>query len=83
LDSTNSTEHDGMLWCKTCYSRKWGPKGVGFGVGAGTLCMDKGENFGNQEWSTNKPMDPYYGMNSKFINVTMFKSGMAKPPAQQ
>lgn len=41
LDSTNSTEHSGELWCKICYSRKFGPKGVGFGCGAGTLNMDK------------------------------------------
>lgn len=41
LDSTNATEHNGDLWCKVCYSRKFGPKGVGFGCGAGTLNMDK------------------------------------------
>lgn len=67
LDSTNATEHNGMLWCKICYSRKFGPKGVGFGCGAGTLNMDKGEVFGNFESSSNKPMDPYYGINSKFF----------------
>jgi len=68
LDSTNSTEHNGMLWCKICYSRKFGPKGVGFGGGAGTLNMDKGEVFGNFESAPNKPQDPYYGINSKFFN---------------
>jgi len=56
-----------MLWCKTCYSRKFGPKGVGFGGGAGTLNMDKGEVFGNFESAANKPQDPYYGVNSKFF----------------
>jgi len=40
LDSTNCAEHDRKLYCKTCYGRRFGPKGVGFGIGAGTLSMD-------------------------------------------
>uniref|UniRef100_A0A2L2YC94 BLTX194 n=1 Tax=Parasteatoda tepidariorum TaxID=114398 RepID=A0A2L2YC94_PARTP len=35
LDSTNATEHCGELFCKHCYCRKFGPKGFGFGGGAG------------------------------------------------
>ena len=49
LDSTNCTEHEMQLFCKACYGRKYGPKGVGFGQGAGALSMDTGEKFGNTE----------------------------------
>ncbi|XP_015926129.1 muscle LIM protein 1 [Parasteatoda tepidariorum] len=63
LDSTNATEHGGELFCKQCYGRKFGPKGYGFGGGAGCLSMDKGEQFGNTECSmSNKPtLDPTFG----------------------
>jgi cysteine/glycine-rich protein len=47
LDSTTCTEHEKQLFCKTCYGRRYGPKGVGFGQGAGALSMDTGEQFGN------------------------------------
>ena len=49
LDSTNCTEHEKQLFCKACYGRRYGPKGVGFGQGAGALSMDTGEKFGNTE----------------------------------
>ncbi|KAK2144616.1 hypothetical protein LSH36_743g01005 [Paralvinella palmiformis] len=39
LDSTKLTEKDGEILCKVCYGKKFGPKGYGFGVGAGTLQM--------------------------------------------
>ena len=51
LDSTSCTEHEQKLYCKTCYGRKYGPKGVGFGQGAGALSMDTGEKYGNTEFS--------------------------------
>ncbi|XP_018897504.1 muscle LIM protein Mlp84B isoform X2 [Bemisia tabaci] len=47
LDSTNCTEHEGELYCKNCHARKFGPKGYGFGGGAGCLSMDTGEHLGN------------------------------------
>ncbi len=49
MDSTNNNEHQGALYCKQCYGRKFGPKGYGFGGGAGALSMDKGEHLGNAE----------------------------------
>ncbi|KAL1414117.1 hypothetical protein MTO96_030579 [Rhipicephalus appendiculatus] len=62
LDSTNASEHGGELFCKQCYGRKFGPKGYGFGGGAGCLSMDKGEHLGNTECAmSNKPHDPTYG----------------------
>ncbi|CAF1107339.1 unnamed protein product [Didymodactylos carnosus] len=56
LESTTVAEHDGNLFCKQCYARKYGPKGCGYGVGAGALGMDTGEHLGNRETAmTNKP----------------------------
>ncbi|CAF0978801.1 unnamed protein product [Adineta steineri] len=57
LESTTLAEHEGNLFCKQCYARKFGPKGVGFGGGAGCLGMDTGEHLGNKSGSemTNKP----------------------------
>ncbi|XP_034825773.1 muscle LIM protein 1-like isoform X5 [Maniola hyperantus] len=45
LDSTNCTEHEGELFCKMCHARKFGPKGYGFGGGAGCLSMDAGDHL--------------------------------------
>lgn len=42
LDSTLCAENKGTLYCKTCYGRKLGPKGYGFGGGAGCLNTDSG-----------------------------------------
>jgi hypothetical protein len=42
-------EHDGDVYCKQCYARKYGIRGVGFGMGAGALGMDTGERYGNTE----------------------------------
>jgi len=61
LDSTNCAEHEGEVFCKMCHGRKYGPKGYGFGGGAGCLSMDKGEHLGNAEAVSNKPIDPNYG----------------------
>ncbi|CAD5220089.1 unnamed protein product [Bursaphelenchus xylophilus] len=49
LDSTNCCEHEAELYCKQCHGRKYGPKGVGFGLGAGALTMDKGDRFKKEE----------------------------------
>ena len=61
LDSTNNNARDNALFCKACYGRKFGPKGYGFGGGAGALNMDTGEQFGNTEFVSNKPVDTTYG----------------------
>merc|ERR1712223_524535 len=49
LDSTLCAEHDGKLYCKTCYGRLHGPKGYGFGGGAGTLNTDSGNQIESEE----------------------------------
>jgi len=53
LDSTNCAEHGTELFCKQCHGRRYGPKGYGFGGGAGTLGMDTGEHLGNVESPSN------------------------------
>jgi len=40
LNSHNLTEHDEQIYCKACYARSFGPRGVGHGIGAGILSMD-------------------------------------------
>lgn len=37
LDSTTMCDNEGEIYCKGCYGRNFGPKGVGFGQGAGAL----------------------------------------------
>ncbi|XP_039295085.1 muscle LIM protein Mlp84B isoform X6 [Nilaparvata lugens] len=40
LDSTSLNDAiDGYIYCRGCYARKFGPKGCGFGIGAGALTM--------------------------------------------
>ncbi|XP_055510515.1 cysteine and glycine-rich protein 1-like [Leucoraja erinacea] len=46
LDSTTLTVHVNEIYCKSCYGKKYGPKGYGYGQGAGTLQMDTGAKLG-------------------------------------
>nr|KAF6501073.1 hypothetical protein HJG59_008054 [Molossus molossus] len=46
LDSTTVAIHDEEIYCKSCYGKKYRPKGYGYGQGAGTLNMDRGERLG-------------------------------------
>ncbi|KAI0977698.1 hypothetical protein GJ496_006153 [Pomphorhynchus laevis] len=58
LESTTLAVFENNIFCKHCYGRKYGPKGYGFGVGAGVLGMDAGEHLGNKETTmTNRPHD--------------------------
>ena len=50
LESTTLAEHRDVtdpdsveIYCKTCYGKNFGPKGYGYGAGAGTLSMDRGD----------------------------------------
>ncbi|XP_062238656.1 cysteine and glycine-rich protein 2 [Platichthys flesus] len=57
LDSTTLAIHDQEIYCKSCYGKKYGPKGYGYGQGAGTLSMDRGERLGikPEETPTHRP----------------------------
>lgn len=45
MDSGSITEHDNKMFCNSCYRKNFGPKGYGFGGGAGTLSMDDGKGY--------------------------------------
>ncbi|NXN88253.1 CSRP2 protein, partial [Bombycilla garrulus] len=67
LDSTTVAIHDDEVYCKSCYGKKYGPKGYGYGQGAGTLNMDRGERLGIKPESTPSPHQPTTNPNpSKF-----------------
>ncbi|KAI8052766.1 hypothetical protein BDF21DRAFT_431914 [Thamnidium elegans] len=40
LDSTTLTEKENEAYCRTCYTRRWGPKGYGFAGGAAFLSTE-------------------------------------------
>lgn len=62
LDSTTCAEHEGMIYCKGCHGKKFGPKGYGFGQGAGTLSTETGGQFGNTEGEmSNRPQMAHIG----------------------
>ncbi|XP_069760861.1 cysteine and glycine-rich protein 3 isoform X2 [Narcine bancroftii] len=44
LDSTTVAAHEAEIYCKSCYGKRYGPKGYGYGQGAGTLSSEAGEN---------------------------------------
>jgi len=37
LDSTTLNMHEAEIYCKPCYGKQYGPKGYGYGGGAGAL----------------------------------------------
>lgn len=40
LDSITVAAHESEIYCKSCYGKKYGPKGYGYGQGAGALSSD-------------------------------------------
>jgi len=54
LDATTVSEHDSNVYCKACYTKQFGPKGYGYGVGAGTLAHTGGDV--NTLLSSGEPM---------------------------
>ncbi|XP_048825654.1 cysteine and glycine-rich protein 3 isoform X2 [Brienomyrus brachyistius] len=58
LDSTTVAAHESEIYCKTCYGKKYGPKGYGYGQGAGALSSDPpSESLGIQPQQF-KPYQP-------------------------
>lgn len=85
LDSTNCSEHEGELYCKVCHGRKFGPKGYGFGGGAGCLSMDQGEHLqAKSEWvhPLSRNLEPRYpllslSLNSVFHNAVPYRKHLS------
>jgi len=75
LDSTNVAEKDGEIYCKSCYGRSFGPKGYGYGGGAGTLSMDS-KVAGPQTSATSAPVE------EKFSQPTLNASSNDVVPAK-
>ncbi|XP_067951377.1 muscle LIM protein 1-like [Watersipora subatra] len=64
LDNTtaNYSTKEEKVYCKVCYGKKLGPKGYGFGSGAGCLSTETGRQFGNKESDmSNKPTYQHVG----------------------
>uniref|UniRef100_A0A4W3JRL2 Cysteine and glycine-rich protein 3 (cardiac LIM protein) n=1 Tax=Callorhinchus milii TaxID=7868 RepID=A0A4W3JRL2_CALMI len=55
LDSTTVAAHEAEIYCKSCYGKKYGPKGYGYGQGAGALSSGPEENLGVQQGFGTKP----------------------------
>uniref|UniRef100_A0A8C5LZC0 Cysteine and glycine-rich protein 1 n=1 Tax=Leptobrachium leishanense TaxID=445787 RepID=A0A8C5LZC0_9ANUR len=70
LDSTTVAIHADEIYCKSCYAKKHGPKGYGFGQGAGTLSMDKGESLGIRQEEQRAHQPTNNPNSSKFAQKT-------------
>ncbi|XP_031572281.1 cysteine and glycine-rich protein 3-like [Actinia tenebrosa] len=44
LESTTCCDAQDEIWCKSCYAKRFGPKGYGYGLGAGALRLTKGHS---------------------------------------
>eukprot|EP00794_Sanderia_malayensis_P018195 gene18195-20010_t len=53
LDSNTVRERkeEKEIYCASCYGKKFGPKGYGYGGGAGALSMDAGKDESGQKWA--------------------------------
>lgn len=55
LDSTTVAAHDSEIYCKSCYGKKYGPKGYGYGQGAGALSSDATSQDAHQQPQRYRP----------------------------
>ncbi|OWF43243.1 cysteine and glycine-rich protein 1-like [Mizuhopecten yessoensis] len=65
LDSTTVAAHDGLVYCKNCHGKSFGPKGYGFGGGAGALSTETGAQHGVKKGEmSNKPTEGHVGVST-------------------
>ncbi|XP_062919204.1 cysteine and glycine-rich protein 3 isoform X1 [Mobula hypostoma] len=67
LDSTTMAAHEAEIYCKSCYGKKYGPKGYGYGQGAGTLSSAADESQPSQHVEV-KPHQSPNPSSSKFAH---------------
>ncbi|XP_054473380.1 cysteine and glycine-rich protein 3 isoform X4 [Anoplopoma fimbria] len=71
LDSTTMAAHESEIYCKSCYGKKYGPKGYGYGQGAGALSSDPPRHAGLQRHepapshSTDNKSSPKFGCSDR------------------
>jgi len=58
LDSTTMTERDSELYCKSCYSRKFGPRGFGYSGGGSSTVFSTHHSEKPQSGPINVPSNP-------------------------
>ncbi|XP_026122453.1 cysteine and glycine-rich protein 3-like [Carassius auratus] len=66
LDSTTVAAHESEIYCKSCYGKKYGPKGYGYGQGAGALSSDPVNNEELQPQESKAPRPASANSNPKF-----------------
>ncbi|XP_035251520.1 cysteine and glycine-rich protein 3 [Anguilla anguilla] len=64
LDSTTVAAHESEIYCKSCYGKKYGPKGYGYGQGAGALSSDPPSRNLDLQQQESKPHRPSSSPNS-------------------
>lgn len=80
LDATNIGERKdpgdnpavAEVYCKSCYGKNFGPKGYGYGAGAGTLSMDAG----TKGWAKNNAPQQF---NSHITTANSYGAGPKCP----
>ncbi|XP_048463007.1 cysteine and glycine-rich protein 3 isoform X2 [Rhincodon typus] len=68
LDSTTVAAHEAEIYCKACYGKKYGPKGYGYGQGAGTLSSETLETPGTHHVEDPGPRPSANPSSSKFAH---------------
>lgn len=85
LDAGSLAEHDGDVFCNNCHRKNFGPKGYGFGGGAGTLSMDDGKGYTTNHNEVDHKAKAYIApkkqplVQSNTNKVTETNGGVAKP----
>ncbi|CAJ0943697.1 unnamed protein product, partial [Mesorhabditis belari] len=77
LDSRTCNEHEGKPYCTYCYKIMFGPKGVGYGVGAGLLSINNATDEMTRQIQEDKSL-PFtttisYGVDEEMVRRSSFE----------